>query len=70
MTAYEDCLSNTSTSYAPWYVITADDKPLARLAVSYVILHRLKELGLCYPTVSDEQKQELMNVAAALKAAK
>jgi PPK2 family polyphosphate:nucleotide phosphotransferase len=70
MTAYEDCLSNTSTGYAPWYVIPADDKPLARLAVSYVILHRLKELGLRYPSVSDEQKQELAEIGAALKAGK
>src|SRR5439155_21135160 len=29
--AYEDCLSATSTKYAPWYVVPADNKPLARL---------------------------------------
>ncbi|HTS66561.1 MAG TPA: polyphosphate kinase 2 family protein [Candidatus Acidoferrales bacterium] len=70
MKAYEDCLSNTSTKYAPWYVIPADDKPLARLAVAFVIHERLKELGLKYPKVSDEQKQRLAEIAVSLNSEK
>ncbi|HXK04126.1 MAG TPA: polyphosphate kinase 2 family protein [Verrucomicrobiae bacterium] len=66
MDAYEDCLRNTSTEHAPWYVIPADDKPLARLIVATVIHHRLKELGLKYPTVSEEQKKRLLEIAALL----
>ena len=66
MDAYEDCMRNTSTEHAPWYVIPADDKPLARLIVATVIHHRLKELGLKYPTVSEEQKKRLLEIAALL----
>ena len=33
MSAYEDCLSATSTREAPWYIVPADDKENARLLV-------------------------------------
>jgi polyphosphate kinase 2 (PPK2 family) len=31
MTAYEECLSATSTRHAPWYIVPADDKENERL---------------------------------------
>jgi PPK2 family polyphosphate:nucleotide phosphotransferase len=40
MKAYEECLSATSTSDAPWYVVPADDKENARLIVSQIVLDR------------------------------
>jgi PPK2 family polyphosphate:nucleotide phosphotransferase len=66
MKAYEDCLSQTSTKWAPWHVIPADDKPLARLAVAFVVWSKLKELGLAYPKVSDDQKKRLEEIKQAL----
>jgi PPK2 family polyphosphate:nucleotide phosphotransferase len=57
--AYEDCLSATSTKHAPWYVIPADDKANARLIISEIILDTLDRLGLAYPELSDELKNEL-----------
>ncbi|HEX4070637.1 MAG TPA: PPK2 family polyphosphate kinase, partial [Planctomycetaceae bacterium] len=33
MKAYEDCLSQTSTAWAPWYIIPADDKSVTRTLV-------------------------------------
>jgi polyphosphate kinase 2 (PPK2 family) len=37
MSAFEQCLSATSTREAPWYVVPADDKEYARLIVSQII---------------------------------
>jgi PPK2 family polyphosphate:nucleotide phosphotransferase len=52
--AFSDVLSNTSTPWAPWYVIPADDKPFARVAAAAVILDALIRIDPQYPTVSDE----------------
>jgi PPK2 family polyphosphate:nucleotide phosphotransferase len=57
--AYEDMFNHTSTAAAPWYIIPADRKWYTRLAVAEIINARLLELGLDYPTVSDEQKARL-----------
>ncbi len=66
--AYEDCMEHTSTDCAPWYVIPADSKPFARLAVAGAIYYRLKKLGLDYPTVSQEQQEQLTQAKALLEA--
>src|SRR6266404_340025 len=36
--AYEDALNETSTAFAPWYVIPADHKWFARIAIADVIV--------------------------------
>ena len=59
--AYEACLSETSTSHAPWYVVPADDKENARLIVSRIIVSTLEDLELSYPTISAKQKRELQS---------
>ncbi len=56
---YEDAISNTSTDTAPWFVIPADDKWYARLAIAAVIYRKFGELNLRYPIVTDAQKAEL-----------
>ena len=56
MSAYEDCLSATSTREAPWYVVPADDKENARLIVSQIILDTLNGLEMTYPEVSAERR--------------
>ncbi len=56
--AFEDCLENTSTAEAPWFVIPADDKWYARAAIADIIAARLEKLGLRYPEVSDEKKAQ------------
>jgi len=58
-TAYEACLSATSTRTAPWYVVPADDKETAQLIVSHVILRTLRDLKLAYPKLVPERRQEL-----------
>lgn len=46
---YEDMLENTSREHAPWYVIPADKKFFARVAVGDIILNKLQSLNLRYP---------------------
>lgn len=67
MAAYEDAIRSTSTKYALWYVIPADNKWFARLAVAAVINQKLKSLKLAYPGVGDEQKAALAETRKALE---
>lgn len=55
MAAYQELLNETSTEFAPWYAIPADDKPYMRLCVAQVIAEKLKSLPLEYPVKSDEE---------------
>jgi len=58
--AYEDAITATSTSEAPWFVIPADDKWYARLSIGAVIYRHMQALNLRYPRVSAEQRQRLL----------
>lgn len=64
--AYEDAISATSTDTAPWFVIPADDKWYARLAIASVIYHQFNKLELGYPVVSEAQKAELQKAKIQL----
>ena len=57
--AYEEMLEHTSTEWAPWYIVPADHKWFARVAVAGVVVAKLESLGLAYPQVSDEQRAHL-----------
>jgi PPK2 family polyphosphate:nucleotide phosphotransferase len=66
MKAYEDCLSATSTHYAHWYVVPADDKENARLIVSQIVLDALHELKMEYPKITEKRKRELKAIRKQL----
>lgn len=66
MFAYEELIKNTSTKKSPWYVIPADDKYYARIAIASAIIHALDEMDLEYPKVSAEKLAELNAVKQAL----
>jgi PPK2 family polyphosphate:nucleotide phosphotransferase len=66
MSAYEECLSATSTREAPWYVVPADDKENARLIVSQIILDTLNRLEMMYPEVGAERRNELQSIRERL----
>ena len=66
MRAYEDCLSNTSTREAPWYVVPADDKENARLIISQVILDVFENLKMVYPKLSPQRRKELLSIRKIL----
>jgi len=59
MKAYEQCISATSTEYAPWYIVPGDDKQNARLIASQIVLNTLRELDPEFPETSPERVIEL-----------
>ena len=61
-------LSNTSTDWAPWYVIPADDKPFARVAAAGVIANALIEIDPKYPKVGKAQLADLEVAKQTLEA--
>jgi polyphosphate kinase 2 (PPK2 family) len=65
--AYEDCLAATSTKIAPWYVIPADDKENARLAISQVLLDTLGELKMSHPKPDKGRLKELQSIRKLLE---
>ncbi len=57
---YEDVLNRTSTSYAPWYTIPADDKSTARYLVARILYDTLKTYtDITEPELDDEVKANL-----------
>ena len=44
MTCYEQAINSTSTDVAPWFVIPADDKKVARYIVAKIIWEELQKL--------------------------
>ncbi|AOW11252.1 hypothetical protein EM308_04525 [Flavobacterium gilvum] len=67
MNAYQDLIKNTSTKKSPWFVIPADNKSYARIAIASAIITALEELDLEYPKVNDEKIAELNAVKKALE---
>ena len=67
MKAYEAVFNHTSTEYAPWYIIPADHKWFARLAVADIINHQLGQMDLHYPQVSERHRQELLKAKEMLE---
>lgn len=57
--AYEDCFSHTSTTWAPWYVVPADHKWFTRLVVGAIVVEKLMEMDPQYPTFDEAHRQEL-----------
>jgi PPK2 family polyphosphate:nucleotide phosphotransferase len=47
--AYEEALTRTSTSHAPWYVIPANHKWFRNLAVARILVETLESLGMSLP---------------------
>lgn len=66
MNAYQEMIKNTSTKKSPWYVIPADNKSYARIAIASAIITALEEMDLEYPKVSTEKIAELQAVKQAL----
>jgi PPK2 family polyphosphate:nucleotide phosphotransferase len=56
MSAFEEAITATSTDWAPWFVIPADDKPLMRALVAAVIVDAIDSLKLRAPEVSADQR--------------
>jgi PPK2 family polyphosphate:nucleotide phosphotransferase len=66
MRAYQDMIAATSTKWAPWYVVPADNKWFTRLVVAAVIVSALEKLDLAYPKVDEKKRRELARVRRAI----
>ena len=64
--AYGKALAETATDTAPWFVIPADDKWYARLAMAEIIANEFAKLEISYPVVSPAQKEELQKAKVQL----
>jgi PPK2 family polyphosphate:nucleotide phosphotransferase len=60
--AYEDCLNETSTHEAPWFIVPADDKEDSRLIISQILLDALNDLKMAYPKTTAKRRQELKSI--------
>ena len=65
--AYEDVLNNTSTEWAPWYIIPADKKWVSHSLISGIIVSQIDKLKLSYPVLSKEQREALKEAKADLE---
>jgi len=66
MDAYDDMIRNTATTHAPWVVVPADNKRLARLIVAAAVVDALEDMNLAFPKVSAAQKKDLEAARQAL----
>ena len=57
--AFERALRHTSTKWAPWWVVPADHKWVARALVSALITRAIETLGLRMPVVPPERQRLL-----------
>ena len=65
--AYEEALSATSTRKAPWHVIPADRKYVARALVAEIVVTAINAMKLKYPKISPEQMERLAAAKARLE---
>lgn len=57
---YEEAINKTSTDYAPWYVIPADDKEMARYIVAKIIWEEMqKHTDIKEPELDDKIKANI-----------
>ncbi len=60
--AYEEMIAATSTKWAPWYAVPADNKSFAHVVVASVIIRALEDLDLSYPKIGKGKRRELARV--------
>ena len=68
MAAYEAAVTATSTAWAPWYVVPADQKHVMQALVAAVVADTIESLDLQWPTVTDEDREANARARAALDA--
>ncbi|MFZ2051724.1 MAG: polyphosphate kinase 2 family protein [Solirubrobacteraceae bacterium] len=66
--AFSEMLSHTSTQWAPWYVIPANHKWFAHIAVGAVLVQALMEIDPQYPVLCAAEQDALQRVRAELEA--
>jgi PPK2 family polyphosphate:nucleotide phosphotransferase len=64
---YQDIVRHTSAPHAPWFVVPADHKWFARVAIGSVIVSALDGLNLRFPRVDKASQEEFAKVREALE---
>jgi hypothetical protein len=67
MKTYQEVLDETSTEWAPWYVIPADKKWVTRASVSEILASQIEALDLKYPVLNKEQTSAFKNAKEELE---
>jgi PPK2 family polyphosphate:nucleotide phosphotransferase len=65
--AFEDMLSQTSTKWAPWYVVPADHKWFSRLATAAVLVTALDAIDPKYPSADPAVRDQMTQVRSELE---
>ena len=68
MAVYEDAINATSTEWAPWYIIPADNKWATRALVADIITSTLQDLDLKFPELTEAQLKVLAEARKTLEA--
>jgi PPK2 family polyphosphate:nucleotide phosphotransferase len=68
MEAYEDAINATSTEWAPWYIVPADQKWSTRAVVADIITSTLRDLDLKFPELTEAQLRMLTEARKKLEA--
>lgn len=66
--AFDIMLSQTSTKWAPWYVVPADHKWFSRLATAAVLVRALCAIDPKYPVADPAVRDQMMQARAELVA--
>jgi PPK2 family polyphosphate:nucleotide phosphotransferase len=66
LTAYEEVFEHTTTPWAPWYVVPADPKWFARIAVAGIIANKLIEMDPQFPAVDEKGKEAMLTCRETL----
>jgi PPK2 family polyphosphate:nucleotide phosphotransferase len=70
MRAFEASLTATSTPWAPWYVIPADNKKVMQAMVVRILVLTIQSLDLSWPEVSEEDRARHEDARRILEAEK
>ena len=65
MAAYQTVFERTSTEHAPWFVVPADRKWYARLAVQHLLLEALEDIDPQWPAATFDVEAEKQRLAAS-----
>ncbi len=65
--AFEDAITETSTKWAPWHIIPADDKWATRALVADILATTIDSLDLRYPKLSETEQAALASAREQLE---
>ncbi len=59
---YAEAIEETSTEYAPWYIVPADNKWYTRFVVAWIVERAMHKLAPEFPEMSEETKAQLEKI--------